>query len=353
MPATEPIVVCSKCGTKNRLPALRTGRPICGRCGAPLVGAMVPTGETTTGEKVRAQPPPRKGARALVVASLIVALLSGAAVWFLRPTWSDARFSFDNLIAPKSVQPPIYPAPTAHGQTMPGTSTTAFTQPPVATPASAQPAAGLRPPKASRRSPAATSKPMPLIGDVETASDGAGRPRENYQPAPPPVPTAPGSRFSGASQGPQANAAGIARACPWHPTNGQVLKSSIVSGGDNGGHVIEIRNGSGGNAIVKLRDVETRRTVLSFFVADSATASAGGIPDGTYLIQFAFGDDLDQTCTNFIADRATSEFPTPERLTTQASGTATYTSYVTYTLYAVQSGNVTREDIDPAAFDAD
>lgn len=250
-------------------------------------------------------------ARLLVLMGLVVVFEMAAGVWLYKSIWSSASsnrehgpwedytapakaVSFDDLI-PKPVPPlaPVYPAMTPPGHDLPGPSTKTFARPNAL--ASTDPEAG-----ASR--PAVAAK---------------------------------------------------IRACSWHPTNGQVLKSSIVSGGDNSGHVVEIRNGSGGNAIVKIKDAGTKRTVLSFFVADSATASAGGIPDGTYLIQFAFGADLDQTCANFIVDRATSEFPTPERLTTQTNGTESDTVHLTYTLYAIQSGNVTPQDIDPAVFDAD
>ena len=33
---TATVVVCSRCGTKNRVPRARAGSPRCGKCGAPL-----------------------------------------------------------------------------------------------------------------------------------------------------------------------------------------------------------------------------------------------------------------------------------------------------------------------------
>ena len=36
MSATTTVVVCPRCGTRNRVPAAREGIPRCGNCGAPL-----------------------------------------------------------------------------------------------------------------------------------------------------------------------------------------------------------------------------------------------------------------------------------------------------------------------------
>jgi hypothetical protein len=49
MVPAEQFIVCSHCGTKNRLPSLRTGRPRCGRCGKPLASAVVQSTSTASG----------------------------------------------------------------------------------------------------------------------------------------------------------------------------------------------------------------------------------------------------------------------------------------------------------------
>jgi hypothetical protein len=141
-------------------------------------------------------------------------------------------------------------------------------------------------------------------------------------------------------------------ACTSPPLNGAILHSSGTLPNARG-HVLEIRNGSGGGAIVKLKNAQTGRTAFSFFVADSATASLAGIPDGSYRIQFAFGNELDKSCANFVAVRAASQFPGVENLAAESSGDQTTTAHLIYTLYGLASGNVTPDPIDTAIFDAD
>ena len=139
--------------------------------------------------------------------------------------------------------------------------------------------------------------------------------------------------------------------CAQRLGNGQILRRTAVS--SDQGHTLEIRKGSGGDAIVKLKDSATGRTVLSFFVGDAATASEDRIPDGSYEVQFAFGKYVDQTCTNFVGDHRASQFPGEERLVTQDTETERITDHLIYTLYAVASGNVNAKSIDPSVFDAD
>ena len=48
MVQTDQIIVCSHCGTKNRLPQLRVGRPLCGKCGKPLASSVGRTNSTAS-----------------------------------------------------------------------------------------------------------------------------------------------------------------------------------------------------------------------------------------------------------------------------------------------------------------
>jgi hypothetical protein len=139
--------------------------------------------------------------------------------------------------------------------------------------------------------------------------------------------------------------------CARRPVNGEILKSvGLVS---YQGHTLEIRNGSGGDAIVKVKDAATGRSVVSFFVANAATASVDHIPDGNYRIQFAFGKYVDQACKNFVGTQAASQFPSVESLVTRVTETETLTGHLIYTLYTVASGNVSAQSLDPAVFDTD
>ena len=121
----------------------------------------------------------------------------------------------------------------------------------------------------------------------------------------------------------------------------------------NGGHRLEIRNGSGGNAIVKVRYDYSGRTAVSFFVSKGDLAIVDSIPDGRYRIQFGFGGVLDHTCANFTHSRATQEMPVVEDLVTERTANSVSFADLTYTLYSVPQGNVIPRSIDQASFDAD
>jgi hypothetical protein len=73
--------------------------------------------------------------------------------------------------------------------------------------------------------------------------------------------------------------------CASPPDNGETLIRRGSSVGN--GHSIEIKNGSSGNAIVKVRNAYTGSLLVSFFVAKASTASIANVPDGSYRIQYA------------------------------------------------------------------
>ncbi len=112
--------------------------------------------------------------------------------------------------------------------------------------------------------------------------------------------------------------------CVFPPENGAVLTSNLRSKAK--GQVLEIRNGSSGNAIVKV---------------------------GTYRFQYAFGDDLRADCRNFIQIASAAQFPDIESLRTLHTQNQIEHSRLSYTLYSVPSGNVRPETLDAAKFNAD
>ncbi len=139
--------------------------------------------------------------------------------------------------------------------------------------------------------------------------------------------------------------------CTFAPANGDVLVRNVQIW--QPGHSIEIDNGSTGNAIVKLLDADTRRVAVSFFVAANQTASYDYLPDGRYLVQYAFGDQLNQTCRAFAHTTAASEFPSIDTMAARPTQTGVILSTVTYTLYNVPSGNIRPKSINPRDFDAE
>jgi hypothetical protein len=143
--------------------------------------------------------------------------------------------------------------------------------------------------------------------------------------------------------------------CKRQPANGAVLtgKRRLLSSG----HLLEINNGSAGDAIVKLRRSETMKTTASFLVRSNESASLSGIPDGEYAIQYAFGPSLSEDCKSFTSIESAGQFPQIERLTTERTevydGINIRRMRLSYTLYSVPGGNVRPETIAADAFGTD
>lgn len=140
--------------------------------------------------------------------------------------------------------------------------------------------------------------------------------------------------------------------CALRPQSGDILFARTNLTPDRG-HTIEIQNGSAMNAIVKLREPKSDRTVISFFVASSSNAIVEGIPDGVYRVLFALGDWLDKTCTNFDGQYEARSFPGVERLKTQSSATETTTTRLSFTLHAVPRGNIQVQPMSTETFSSD
>ena len=142
--------------------------------------------------------------------------------------------------------------------------------------------------------------------------------------------------------------------CADPPASGTVLEGRRSS---NRGHVLEIDNGTGRDAIVKLKRAGRRDLVSAFFVARNSTGSLRGIPDGRYVIQYAFGPGLAEDCRSFAAISSAGEFPDEETLQTESrseeGGTRIYFARLRYTLHPVDHGDVQPEPIDAAAFLSD
>ena len=142
--------------------------------------------------------------------------------------------------------------------------------------------------------------------------------------------------------------------CSTMPSNGEVLADNRVA--EREGHVLNIDNGTAGDAIIKLRDAESDQTVASFFVRRGEDASLANIPDGSYTIQYAVGDALAEDCQSFPKGKASADqFPGPNAFTTRyeedALGTTVTRQRLTYTLYTVPGGNIRPKSIGMDEFD--
>ncbi len=139
-------------------------------------------------------------------------------------------------------------------------------------------------------------------------------------------------------------------ACDAPPANGARLEGERLSGE---GHQLVIRNGTDGDAIIKIRDAGTDRLVTSFFVVQNDSASVSGLPDGSYYFQYAFGT-LAEDCRSFATITSANRFPDTESFVTEevetAEGPRLRRSRLSFTLYPVPQGNIQPTPIDPSEF---
>jgi hypothetical protein len=140
--------------------------------------------------------------------------------------------------------------------------------------------------------------------------------------------------------------------CPNVPPNGALLKANDDFVFSNRGHSLAIHNGSGGNAIVKVRNTATGTVTVSFFVQSNSAAEIKSLPDGTYRVQYATGGELAPNCTSFTNIVSPKQMP-DESLVTEYRGTQIVRKQLSYTLYTVPSGNVRPQSLSTLAFLAD
>ncbi|KQR36550.1 hypothetical protein ASF91_00065 [Rhizobium sp. Leaf155] len=137
--------------------------------------------------------------------------------------------------------------------------------------------------------------------------------------------------------------------CTSAPYSGQLLGPNQLSATE--GHSLEIRNGSSGDAIIKVRAEPYGTVVAAFFVGSNQIGQITGIPDGRYTVQYAFGDALDISCRRFVQVAGAGQFPGVETLQTEQTTTQIITQVLSYTLYAVPNGNVSPQNISAQDFE--
>jgi hypothetical protein len=152
------------------------------------------------------------------------------------------------------------------------------------------------------------------------------------------------------SVAPSESSSRVVDLCPFRPRNGQLLKQQQKLA--EHGHRLTVKNGSGGDAIVKVREPITKRTIVSFFVEKNRTASINGIPDGNYSFQFATGLEMTLNCLNFIEPSA-SAFDKVETFRTEYTSTQIISQELSLTLYAVANGNARTKHVEDAEFQKD
>ena len=128
------------------------------------------------------------------------------------------------------------------------------------------------------------------------------------------------------------------------PRNGEVFKQART-----GSNEILV-NASGRDAIIKLKDV--RGTVLAFYVRSHESARITNVPDGTFEVMFAYGEQFSRRCMEFLQDMSASRDPNPLVLETTMSADRRFVHNVsiTYTLTEVANGNFRPESLPVDAF---
>jgi hypothetical protein len=185
------------------------------------------------------------------------------------------------------------------------------------------------------------SQPSAFTGhsaDVATAGSGLPPAISAAQPSPVLTPSAPTTA-----------AAPIEESCSSAPHSGEILTGETPSASP--GHKLQIKNGSDGSVIVRVRDATSGQTRFSFYVERGEEANVSGIPDGTYRIQYAIGQRLRSDCRSLTGIVAMAEFP-QESLQTLETAEGTQTSSISYTLYTVPNGNVSPTQISAGDFNA-
>jgi hypothetical protein len=81
--------------------------------------------------------------------------------------------------------------------------------------------------------------------------------------------------------------------------NGQVLQQNGGLLWTERANSLKIENRSGYGVILKLRDMMLGRMRVSLFVAKNSSATYDRIPEGRYIVDYALGNALDESCSAF------------------------------------------------------
>jgi len=143
--------------------------------------------------------------------------------------------------------------------------------------------------------------------------------------------------------------------CATPPASGEQLTGDMKLLGE--GHSMQISNGGGGDALVNIRHADTRKLASRFYLRSGERVTIEGVPDGSYLLQYAFGPALAADCKTFTRIIRAREMPEPDQLKTQVIDDDEHTEVkhgtVSYELSVSEDANVKPVKIDAAAFNAE
>lgn len=144
--------------------------------------------------------------------------------------------------------------------------------------------------------------------------------------------------------------------CATPPATGEKIAGDMVLAAE--GHAITIENGGGGDSLVKIRHAATGRLAASFYIRKLESMTIDGVPDGDYVIQYAFGPALAADCTSFTRIIKANAFPGSDVLKTETIDDAEHIEVkrmsISYQLNVTETpGGMHAVPIDAAAFNAE
>lgn len=143
--------------------------------------------------------------------------------------------------------------------------------------------------------------------------------------------------------------------CAVMPESGKKLAGDMELAAE--GHSIELQNSGMRDALVKIRHADNGRLAASFFLRQQEGLTIEGVPDGRYVMQYAFGPSLAPDCRSFTRILKANQMPEVDDMTTEVIDDEDHTevkrSSVSYDISVSESANVKPVTIDAAAFNAE
>jgi hypothetical protein len=133
------------------------------------------------------------------------------------------------------------------------------------------------------------------------------------------------------------------------PTNNEIIFNAYPNSKFRG--QLTVDNGTSSHALAKLVDKQTRQKILSFVISARSKANIYAIPDGSYDLLFAFGDQLYVGTDRFKSPRGFAKFADPMEFTTNVTEDAIVWSNNSVTLHKLLSGNARTQSVSREEFE--
>jgi hypothetical protein len=138
--------------------------------------------------------------------------------------------------------------------------------------------------------------------------------------------------------------------CASPPPTGEKIAGDMQLGAE--GHAIDIENSGVRDALVKVRHAGTGKLAASFFIRKQEAMTIEGVPDGDYVIQYAFGPALAPDCQSFTRIIKANAFPGSDVLKTETIDDAEHTEVKRMTISYQINVTETPGTMRPVAIDA-